>query len=118
MVDVAGADVFGLQLLMRPTMTVNGQLAFEGRATAPSPAGRRIPFRQFGSASAPSGFGGPALSITSPAGTFTLTGLVPGRYQIGGPLGFGPTADTMTWALKSVLVDTVDVHGSPPGSVR
>jgi len=109
MVDVAGADVFGLQLLMRPTMTVNGQLAFEGRATAPSPAGRRIPFRQFGSASAPSGFGGPALSITSPAGTFTLTGLVPGRYQIGGPLGFGPTADTMTWALKSVLVDTVDV---------
>jgi hypothetical protein len=34
---------------------------------------------------------------------------VPGRYQIGGPLGFGPTADTMTWALKSVAVDGADV---------
>ena len=108
-VDLAGADVFGLQLLMRPTMTVNGQLVFEGRATAPSPAGRRIPFRQFGSTSAPSGLGGPVLSPTSPTGTFTLTGVVPGRYQIGGPLAFGPTADTMTWALKSVLVDEADV---------
>ena len=108
MVDIAGADIFGVQLLMRPTMTVNGQLAFEGRATAPSPAGRRIPFRQFGVASAPSGFGGPVMSVTSPTGTFTLTSLVPGRYQIGGPLAFGPTADTMTWALKSVMVDDTD----------
>lgn len=106
MVDIAGADVFGLQLVMRPTMTVNGQLMFEGRATAPSLAGRRIPFRQFGSASP---LGGPTLAATSPTGAFTLTGLVPGRYQIGGPLGFGPTADTMTWALKSVVVDDADV---------
>jgi protocatechuate 3,4-dioxygenase beta subunit len=106
MLDLAGADIFGLQLLMRPTMTVNGQLAFEGRATAPSPAGRRIPFRQFGSPSVP---GGPAMSVTSATGTFTLAGLVPGRYQIGGPLGFGPTADTITWALKSVLVDDTDI---------
>ena len=106
MVEIAGADIFGLQLLMRPTMTVNGQLVFEGRATSPSLPGRRIPFRQFGSPSAP---GGPAMSVTSATGTFTLAGLVPGRYQIGGPLGFGPTADTMTWALKSVLVDDADV---------
>ena len=34
---------------------------------------------------------------------------MPGRYQIGGPLAFGPTADTMTWALKSVVVDDADV---------
>jgi 5-hydroxyisourate hydrolase-like protein (transthyretin family) len=107
MVELAGADVFGLQLLMRPTMTVNGQLAFEGRATAPSPAGRRIPFRQFGSTAVPTG--GPVMSATSPTGTFTVTGLVPGRYQIGGPIGFGPTADTMTWALKSVTVDGTDI---------
>jgi uncharacterized protein (DUF2141 family) len=106
MVDIAGADIFGLQLLMRPTMTVNGQLMFEGRATAPSPAGRRIPFRQLGSPAAP---GGPTATVTSPTGTFTLTSLVPGSYQIGGPLGFGPTSDTMTWALKSVLVDGADV---------
>ena len=109
MVDIAGADIFGLQLLMRPTMTLNGQLMFEGRATAPSPAGRRIPFRQFGSGAPQGGLGGPVISAASPTGAFTLTGLTPGRYQIGGPLGFGPTADTMTWALKSVLVDGADI---------
>jgi len=106
MVDIAGADIFGVQLLMRPTMTVSGQLAFEGRVTAPSPAGRRIPFRQLGNQAA---LGGPVISTTSATGTFTLTSLVPGSYQIGGPLGFGPTADTMTWALKSVLVDGADI---------
>ena len=106
MVDIAGADIFGLQLLMRPTMTVNGQLMFEGRASAPSAGGRRIPFRQLGGQPA---LGGPTITATAATGTFTLTGLTPGRYQIGGPLGFGPTADTMTWALKSVLVDDADV---------
>ena len=104
MVDIAGADIFGLQLLMRPTMTVNGQLAFEDAPLRRRPR-RRIPFRQFGTLAAP---GGPAMSTTTPTGTSTITGVVPGRYQVGGPLGFGPTSDTMTWALKSVMVDDAD----------
>ena len=76
------------------------------RAVRLRPAGRRIPFRQLGGQPA---LGGPTITATAATGTFTLTGLTPGRYQIGGPLGFGPTADTMTWALKSVVVDDADI---------
>ena len=105
-VEVAGAGVYAVQLVLRPTMTLTGQLAFEGRATAPSLAGRRIPFRWLSSGT---GLGGPSASATTPTGTFTITGVVPGRYAVGGPMGFGPTADTMTWALKAVVVDNADV---------
>ena len=106
-IEIAGADVFGVQLLMRPTMTVNGQLAFEGRANAPSVTGRRVPFTVIGAGL--ERVGGPTASATNQTGGFTITNVVPGRYLIGGPLSLGPTSDTMTWALKSVVVDGADV---------
>ena len=46
-------------------------------------------------------------------GGFSITNVFPGRYVIGGPLSFGPTTDTMTWALQSVIVDGRDVTDLP-----
>ena len=105
-IEIAGADIFGVQLLMRPTMTISAQLAFEGRAAAPALNGRRVPFTYLGT---PGIGSGPTASATNNTGAFTITGLVPGRYLIGGPLSLGPTADTMTWALRSVVVDGTDI---------
>ena len=104
--EVAGADVFGVQLAMRPAMTLTGRLAFDG-LNAPGLAGRRLPFRALDSiASSPAGA---SAGNTDQSGVFTLSNLVPGRYVLGGPLSFGPSTDTMTWTLQSVIVDGRDV---------
>jgi len=105
--EIAGNDVFGVQVVMRPGLTLNGQLAFEGRGSVPSVTNRRIPVRNLSSPAI--AFGTFNLTSTTPQGTFTMTNVVPGRYAIGGPLSFGPTADTMTWALQSVVVDGKDI---------
>jgi hypothetical protein len=106
-IELAGADVLGVQLAMRPTITVSGQLAFEGRAAAPVLTGRRIPFTYLGAVL--SGFGAPSPSTSNEKGAFSITGVLPGRYLVGGPLNLGPTSDAMTWALKSVVADGTDV---------
>ena len=44
-IEVAGADVQGVQLTMRPMMTLAGRMEFRGGGVAPALAGRRIPVR-------------------------------------------------------------------------
>jgi hypothetical protein len=109
-IEVDGADVLGVQLTMRPLLSFSGTLAFRGAMTAPVLAGRRIPLR----ALAPNASGsGPAITPTTATGAFTVTNVFPGRYVIGGPLAFGPTNDSVTWALESVVVDGRDVTDLP-----
>src|SRR6185503_8398382 len=107
--EVTGADILGVQLAMRPALSMNGRLAFDA-AVAPPVGGRRIPLRALSGAVATSGV---SLSTTTQAGAFTVTNLMPGRYMLGGPLSFGPTTDTMTWALQSVVADGRDVTDLP-----
>jgi hypothetical protein len=109
-VDVAGADMFGVSVVMRPALTLTGRLLFDGAPTAPSVAGRRVPMRAWGGAS---GLPAPQVGATDASGAFTVTNLAPGRWLIGGPLSFGPTSDTMTWALQAVIVDGRDVTDLP-----
>jgi hypothetical protein len=107
-IETAGTDVFGIQLTMRPALTFSGRLAFDAAASPPSTSGRRIPIRPLGV-----GASSPGIGATNQSGVFTVTGVVPGRYVLGGPLAFGPTSDTMTWALQSVLVDGRDLTDLP-----
>jgi hypothetical protein len=108
-VEIGGGDVLGIQLTMKPALTINGRLIFDS-ATAPGLAGRRIPVRALSPASAG---GNVSVAATSQTGAFAVTGLIPGRYVLGGPLSFGPTADTMTWTLQSVVADGRDVTDLP-----
>jgi uncharacterized protein (DUF2141 family) len=110
-VEVAGGDVFGVQLNMRPLLSFQGSLVFRGAAAAPALAGRRIPMRSIAPPS--SGTTVPAVQVTTATGAFTVGSVLPGPYIIGGPLGFGPNTDTMTWALESVIVDGRDVTDLP-----
>ncbi len=110
-VEVAGADVFGVQLMFQPALSFNGRLVFQGAKVAPALAGRRIPIK---SASPPlSGAPNPAVTPTDQMGGFSITNVFPGRYVIGGPLSLGATTDSVTWALESVIVDGRDVTDLP-----
>ena len=110
-VEVAGGDIFGVQLTMRPLLSFQGSLAFRGAAAAPAVAGRRVPMKSLAPPS--SGTTVPAVQVTTATGAFTVSSVLPGPYIIGGPLGFGPNTDTMTWALESVMVDGRDVTDLP-----
>ena len=103
MVEVAGEDLARLTLTLRPALTLNGRLVFEG-ATPPALAGRRLPVQ----ALTPN-VGNLAPSVTDASGVFTIPNVMPGRYLIGGPLYFGASADSVTWTLKSVVADGRDI---------
>jgi hypothetical protein len=120
-VEVAGADISGVQLTMRPALSFSGTLAFQGTSMAPSLAGRRVPVRAL-TASATGG--SPQSSVTDNTGRFTVTNVVPGRFVMGGSLGLGPTSDTMNWVLQSVRIDgrdatdlPIDIADAPPKDV-
>jgi hypothetical protein len=110
-VEVAGTDQSGIQLVMQPALSFPARVEFAGTATAPPLAGYRVPVRALPPViySAPV----PTVPPTNPAGAFTVTGVMPGRYVIGGPLFLGANSSSMTWSLASVTVDGRDVTDLP-----
>lgn len=110
-VDVSGADVFGVELVLRPLLSLSGRIEFRGAAAPPALAGRRLLLRA-APGSAP-GAPAPATPVTLVDGSFAARGLVPGAYLLGGPLALGATADSITWTLDSVMVDGRDVTDLP-----
>jgi len=69
-------------------------------------AGHRMPVRAL---TAGMGVVVPQASPTDATGAFSVSGLLPGRYVVGGPLFFGASSDSVTWALQSVTIDGRDV---------
>jgi len=110
-VDVMGADQSAIQVALQPALSFPARIAFAGTATPPPLAGYRIAVRQLPPLmlSAP----GPVVAPTGATGAFTITGVIPGRYVIGGPLFLGANSSSMTWSLASVTVDGRDVTDLP-----
>ena len=106
-VEIAGADVRGLQLTMRPTFSMGGRVAFETKGPVPAAAGRRPPIRLIGAGQV--GRPAPNISATDEAGAFSITNVTPGKYVFGGPLMSGASVETIGWSLASALLDGVDV---------
>lgn len=107
-IDVGGADVSGVQLTLRPPLSMAGRVIAKGASAAPSLAGQRMQMRPL-NVSASGGALSPQVSPTSSTGEFTVTNLVPGRYVIGSTPFFGASAASVTWGLESVVVDGTDV---------
>lgn len=105
-IDTSTADQTGLQITLRPPLTIPGRLQFEG-ATKPSVAGRIVPIRSFGRVA--DSFLGMGMMPSKESGDFQFIRVVAGRYLIGGPIAFGASSDTLTWALKSVVADDKDI---------
>jgi hypothetical protein len=99
--DVNGVDVNGVQLVLRPGAKVAGTVAFRGTSRPPALAGWRVPVRTLGASGVPT----PVVQDTDQSGGFTFVNVYPGTYMVGGPQPFGPTTDTVTWTLESVVVD-------------
>src|SRR5262249_31547398 len=110
-VEVAGTDILGVQLTLRPPLTLAGHLVFHGTTPAPALAGRRIPFQTTAARSA--AMVAPSAGATDDKGAFTITGVLPGRYLLGGPLFFGATTDSVTWSVESVMADGKDITDLP-----
>ena len=105
--ELAGADVSGIQMVLRPTFSMAGRLVVDSRGAKPVLANRRPPVRLAGPGAV--GRTAPNLSNTDDSGAFSIGNLAPGRYMFGGPLVTGPNAETMQWALVSAVLDGVDV---------
>ena len=108
-IEVAGEDRSDIELTLRPPVTLTARLVFDGTG-APPLAGHRLPLR---SLSPGSSAVGPIVTPTKDDGVFTITRVTPGSYVIGGPMFFGATTASVTWALTSVVVDGKDVTDLP-----
>jgi hypothetical protein len=116
-VMVAGTDLSGLALSLRPAMHVSGRIVFDA-ATGTPPGDLstvRVTLRALGVEGGYS-VGRGALRGRIPVepgapaadGTFELHGVLPGTYQIGAPLKSAPG-----WFLRSGMLDDRDLLDVP-----
>jgi hypothetical protein len=108
---IDGADLTGIQVTLRPPLTLSGRLVFDGAAPPAVLNGRRVPLRVL--TPGLTGVAAPQVAPTGADGSFLISRVLPGRYLLGGPLFFGATTDSVTWALQSVIVDGRDVTDLP-----
>jgi hypothetical protein len=108
-VEAYGDDVASAQLVLRPPVSLTGRLAAVTTDTAkpPSLAGLRLPLTGL-SAATRTGFL-PQVSAAATDGTFTISGVMPGRYTFGGAPFFGASGDSVAWGLATVAIDGTDV---------
>jgi hypothetical protein len=110
-IDVGDTDQSGIQITLRPGLTLTGRLTFDGATAPPSIAGRAIPLHAV-SAQAETAHRTPLVQ-TSQTGAFAVNNLMPGQYVVSGPMAFGATADSMKWTIGSVVAGGKDVTDLP-----
>jgi protocatechuate 3,4-dioxygenase beta subunit len=103
--EVDGVDQAGVQLILRPPMTLTGRVVIEGGRPAAALTGRTVTL-----VSLAGGERTTARSVDS-KGTFAIPDVLPGRYRVGPPL-FGSGAG-MTMGLQSVVVDGTEITDLP-----
>jgi protocatechuate 3,4-dioxygenase beta subunit len=121
-IDVAGVDITDLTLVLKPGMTISGRVVYDGTTLAVpnSP----VPL-SFGLIPASAETGGPAAMAMAMAtqaritvtadGTFSATGIAPGRYrfvtQAGLMAGLAPSAVASAggWVMKSAIAGGRDI---------
>jgi hypothetical protein len=127
-VGVAGQDITGVTLALRPGMKVTGRLMFEGGAAPPDLTNARVTLVARGDQLQLGG--GLPPGIVDASGQFTIPGVAPGLYSIaanvstggrGGRRGGSAAAGTQAaqttpavqWTLKSAIVNGRDALDFP-----
>lgn len=120
-VSVQGADISGINLVLRPGMTLTGKIVYEATTKTPPTDLSKSPIALM---AAPTGNDIAALTAVftggsstapkiAPDGTFTISGIAPGRYRLNNPLAMLPIPAmaglTGGWALKSVMANGRDI---------
>jgi hypothetical protein len=111
--DVQSEDQHGLALALQDTLTIGGAIHFEGDGTPPSLRGLRVTLQPAMGPNTVTVTGGGGT--VSDAGTFTMSGVTPGRYRV----SIGLPAPQTPWTVRSAtlggqeaLDGTVDVRQS------
>jgi hypothetical protein len=111
--DVAGVD--GVALTLRPGLVVSGRVAFDGASPRPDPASLRVTLTPIVSPDSPQP--GAQVVAIAPDGTFSISGVIPGRYRFTAPMTAGGRrgngADISDWVLASVTSGRQDVLDLP-----
>ncbi len=110
-VDVSGGDIAAVQLALQPPLAFSGQVTAKGTAALPPVGGLRVQMQPL--TRGVTGFAAPQVSATSPAGKFTVSNVVPGRYMIVNAPFFGASTASVVWGVESVLVDGKDMTDLP-----
>lgn len=105
-IEVTETDVVGVQVGLRPPLTLTGRVVATGTSRAPSLAGHQLRFEP--TSAFLSGTAVPQVSPTSATGEFRITNLHPGRFTLAGTPYLGATGGAL-WGLESVRVDGTDV---------
>jgi hypothetical protein len=123
-VAVEGRDVTDLGLNLQPGMTISGRVAFDGASQPPADLTTiRINLRPLDGQQL---LGANGAQVDA-GGNFSITGVPPGRYAIGGnvnssgagrgafalPATPAPVGSTASWSLKSALVNGIDALDFP-----
>jgi uncharacterized protein (DUF2141 family) len=103
---INGTDVTNVVLTLQPGMTVSGTVSFNATSlAAPSQAGTRVTLTPILTGSEISV--GQLTATSAPDGSFTLSGVMPGRYFVRAL----PPTGTPGWLMRSAVVggrDTAD----------
>lgn len=107
--DVNGADITGVVLTLRPSLSLSGRVEFQGATKPPANfAGVSLTIAAPGGPmpiilnGAPVGATGPARAQVREDGTFQAVGIIPGTYTVTATVPAG-------WRLRSVVVNGRDV---------
>lgn len=124
-VSVQGVDINGINLVLRPGMTVSGKVVYDATTKTP-PAD--LTKTMISLMTAPTSMdqnaviglligGGSTAAKVAADGTFTISGVAPGRYRLNTPFGMIPipTLSGLSggWTLKSVMAGGRDIADSP-----
>ena len=111
-VTVDGQNIDGVVITMQPGMTLTGKLAFDAiKMPAPADLSRvRVTLQAVQSGGAIT-VGAPPARVEAD-GSFTFTGLTPGRYRVAGSAPPSPGA-LGQWSLKSAMVKGQDALDTP-----
>jgi protocatechuate 3,4-dioxygenase beta subunit len=98
--DMQSEDQHGLQLTLEDTLTISGSVQYDGDGPRPSLAGVRVNLQPATQGTGVTVTGGG--NILHADGTFTLTGVTPGRYRL---LLSQPVAPAQTpWIVRSATL--------------
>ena len=109
-VTVNGRDIDNLMLSLQPATTISGRIVFEGTTLATP-----LPARTLVTLTRPS-TGAQALGGTAEwyrgavqPGTFSIAGVMPGRYVFNAQANTATIAGTQAWILKSIVIGGRDI---------
>lgn len=103
-IDVSGVDLTGIQLALRPGITLAGSVAYRGQS-APPTGSLRPPFTPIKQVL---GLMTPGLQMGTDGVSFTIVNIFPGSYFAAVPQANLGSADT-PWNVDSIVLDGKDV---------